>query len=654
MNQSLLLITMLILLVSCKKADKDLSTSVQPRSTDTNTMEGLNFQDSLDFINARRGFIASIEDGLIKNKKGDVVRDLKDWDFLKSSAPNTANPSLWRQGQLNRIHGLFEVTQGIYQIRGFDLANMTVIATESGWILIDPLTSPDASRAGMALINQHLGKKPIKAIIYTHSHIDHFGGIRGVVSEADITSGKIPLIAPEGFFEHSISENIIAGNAMFRRAMYMYGILLKPSETGMIGSGLGQATTSGDYGIIRPNHTIRTTGEKMVIDGVELIFQNTPGAEAPSEMMFYIPKYKAFCQSEEINHTLHNLYTLRGAQVRNGLKWAKYIDNTIVQYGDKAEISFGSHHWPTWGNEEILKFWTGQRNTYKYIHDRTLYLANNGYNMTEIAEMISLPTSTASSFANRDYYGSVSHNSKAQYQLYYGWFDGNPANLNPLPSQAAAKKYIQYMGGADQVLEKAQQDYDNGSYRWVAEVLNHLVFAQPQSQAARNLLADTYTQMAYQTENGPWRNFYLTGAQELRYGVDKKLIASRSVAASTDILTNMPIDVFYDYLAVKLDSEKAKGKNYTFNLIFPDTKQKISLYLEDQILYNRLGVLAEHPNATITMNKTVFNEVITGRASGKKKALLGEIKISGSRSDYQDFQSLISQPFNPTFNIIEP
>ena len=656
----LFLISIFFSLLAC---EDNSSTPSKPLKVDAENMtqaearkqieDYLPFEDSTDFVNAQKGFIATRENPLIKNEDGSVAIDLKSWDFLDEAAPATANPSLWRQGQLNKIHGLFEVTKGIYQVRGFDISNMTLIASDNGWIIIDPLTSKAASKAALALANKHLGEKPIKAVIFTHSHMDHFGGIRGVVSEEDVSEGRVELIAPEGFFEHAISENVIAGNAMLRRATVMFGGLLPRDGKGMIGNGLGQVVSRGQYGILKPTKVVKETGEKLVVDGVEIIFQNTPEAEAPSEFMFYFPQFKAFCQAEEINHVLHNMYTLRGAAVRNGLKWSKYIDESLQMFGKEVEISFGSHHWPTWGNAAIIDFWKKQRDTYRYIHDETLYLANSGYTMLEIAEQIKLPDELATFFANRDYYGTISHNSKAQYQLYYGWFDGNPANLHALPPVEASMKYVEYMGGADSILAKAQRDYNKGEYRWVGMVLNHLVFAEPQNRPARELLAKAYTQMGYQAESGPWRNFYLTGAFELLNGINTKVYGSVG-EASADILTNMSLETFYDFLAVRMDRSKAKGKKYTFNMVFPDIDETISLYLENQVLHNRLGVLAENPNATITMNKSTFNEIITKQSSGTKKYLMGEVVIEGNRDDYSDFQSMVEKPFELLFNIVEP
>ena len=614
--------------------------------------EALNFQDRKDFDNAEKGFIATREDPIIKTSTGAIATDLRWFNFLDQAAPSTVNPSLWRQSQLNKKHGLFKVVDGIYQIRGFDLANMTVVATKEGWIVIDPLTTEAVARAAMELVDKHLGKKPVKAVIITHSHLDHYGGIKGIVSQKEVEEKGIEIIAPEGFYESAISENIIAGNAMKRRAMYMFGILLPIDTLGFMGNGLGQKLSSGKNGILQPTITITETGQQVTIDGIDIVFQNTPEAEAPAECMFYFPQYKAFCQAEEINHNLHNLYTLRGAEVRNGLKWAQYIDQSIQLFGDKSDVSFGSHHWPTWGKADILELWTKQRDVYKYIHDQTLYLANHGHTMTEIAEQIKLPQSLSSFFANRGYYGTLSHNAKAQYQLYYGWFDGNPANLHPLPPDEDAKKQVEYMGGSAAIIKKVTVDIEAGNYRWAATVLNKLVFAEPTNQSAKNLLANVYTQMAYSAESGPWRNFYLTGAQELEQGIVKKHL--KGVSTFDDVLMNMPLSKFYDYLAVRLDRSKSSGKKYIFNLVFPDIKQSITLYLENEVLHNRMNTLADNPTATITMDKSTFNDILLKKVNAKEKMVDGSIKIEGDIAAYGDFQKMVGAPFPLFFNLIEP
>ncbi len=652
----LILLLLIFSINSCSKQEQKKITRVAPlqsiEEVHQQVLKDLPFKDQSDFERATRGFIATREDPVIKDAEGNVVMDLSWFDFIKGDAPKTVNPSLWRQGQLNRMHGLYQVREGIYQVRGFDLANMTLVATDNGWIIIDPLTTEEVAQAAMELVDKHLGKKPIKAVLITHSHIDHFGGIKGIVTQEQVIEEGIAIIAPEGFYESAISENILAGNGMVRRAMYMFGSLLPIDTAGFVGSGLGQSVSLGTTGILKPSITIKETGQRVTIDGIEMVFQNTPDAEAPAECMFYFPKYKAFCQAEEINHTLHNLYTLRGAQVRNGLKWAKYIDQSIQLFGEEVAISFGSHHWPTWGKEEILELWTKQRDVYKFIHDQTLYLANNGYTMLEIAERIQLPESLAAFFANRGYYGTLSHNAKAQYQLYYGWFDGNPANLHALPPVAAATKYVEYMGGAEAILEKVQLDIQKGEYRWAAMVLNQVIYANSNNKKARNLLAEVYAQMAYVAESGPWRNFYLTGAQELQEGITLQHLKGNS--SRDGIISNLSLEKFYDYMAVRLDRSKAKGKTYRFNLIFPDTQDSISLYLVNEVLHNRPGLLAENPTATITMNRSVFNAIITKKTTGLKKVLSGDIKIEGSKSDYTDFQSMIEAPFPPVFNIIDP
>jgi alkyl sulfatase BDS1-like metallo-beta-lactamase superfamily hydrolase len=617
-------------------------------------LDSLPFSDVTDFENANRGFIATRTDPVIRNENGSISFDLSTFDFLTEECPPNTNCSLWRQGQLNRIHGLFKVAEHIYQVRGFDLANMTLVETDNGWLVIDPLTTKSTAKAAMDLVDLHLGKRPIKAVLITHSHIDHFGGIKGIISQEQIDQDGVEVIAPEGFFESAVSENVIAGNAMMRRATYMYGSFLQAKPDGMIGCGLGQKVSSGEYSILAPTITISETGQKVTIDGLEMIFQNTPGAEAPAECMIYFPQLKAFCQAEEINHTLHNLYTLRGAQVRNGLEWAKYIDESIQLFGTEVEVSFGSHHWPTWNNESILEFWSKQRDLYKFIHDETLYLANNGYNKEEIAEMIQLPPSLDLYFANRGYYGTLSHNAKAQYQLYYGWFDGNPANLNPLTHTESSTHYVAYMGGADAVISKARIDIDNGNLRFAATVLDHVVFADPANQEARNLLASVYTRLGFDSESGPWRNFYLTGAKELVNGIDGVYLQNASKNTSTDIISNVPLETFYDFMAVRLDRDKSKGKTYTFNLIFPDIDESISLYLTNDVLHNRPNFLADTPDATITLNKSTFNEIITFRSTGKEKIMSGELRIEGNAQAYADFLNMISTPFSQSFNIIEP
>ncbi|MFT3823691.1 MAG: alkyl sulfatase dimerization domain-containing protein [Chitinophagaceae bacterium] len=614
----------------------------------------LPFTDKTDYENAHRGFIATLPEGEIKDEQGNVVYSMKQYDFIKGAAPATTNPSLWRESEINSINGLFKVTDGIYQIRGFDLANMTLIEGKTGWIIIDPLLSPPTAKAGLALANEKLGARKVSAIIHTHSHIDHFGGIRGVVDEADVKSGKVPIYIPEGYFDEAISENVMGGNTMGRRASYMYGNLLPKDAKGTLGTGLGQTTSTGLAGILEGTNVIKSlSGESRVIDGITVEFIYTPQSEAPAEMMFYFPQFRALCQAEDINHTLHNLYTLRGAKVRNGQKWSNYIDLCIQKWGKDVQASFGSHHWPTWGNDTINTFWASQRDLYRFVHDQTLRLANNGYTPVEIANMIKLPESLDKQFYNRGYYGSVSHNVKAQYDLYFGWFDGNPANLDKLPPADAGKKYVEFMGGADNVLSQAKKSYDNGEYRWVAEVVNHVVFADPKNQAARNLLADAYEQLGYQAESGPWRNFYLSGAKELREGI--KILPSPNTAGP-DMVRGMSNDLFFNFLAMRFKGTEptAAAMKYSFNITMPDVNQKAALIVENGAVSPRIGShVAGAVTATITVNRKDLDRVSLGEASFDDLVKNGTITINGDKNAFNNFLGMLDK-FNFWFNIIEP
>jgi alkyl sulfatase BDS1-like metallo-beta-lactamase superfamily hydrolase len=655
----------LLLLAGCNQMKENTETATAPggdlqeapsrftKEANDALLSYLPFSDSTDFQNAMKGFIATIPEGVIKDEKGNVIYSMNDFDFLKEQTPNTANPSLWRQSRLNAINGLFKVSENIYQIRGFDLANMTLIKGNTGWIVIDPLTTKETVVASMDLVKEHLGDFPVRAVLLTHSHVDHFGGMRGLVSEADVKSGKVRVIAPEGFFEHSISENVMGGNTMSRRASYMYGNLLPKGKTGSLGSGLGTTTAKGNTGILEPNDYItKEGGETRVIDGVTIDFMYTPESEAPAEMMFYFPQFKAFCQAENISHTLHNLYTLRGAQVRNGQKWSIYIDRSLQRYGDEVEVSFGSHHWPTWGNSDIVKYWENQRDLYRFIHDQTLRLANEGYTSTEIAEMLKLPAALDKEFYNRGYYGSVSHDAKAQYQLYFGWFDGNPSNLNPLPPTEAGIKYVEYMGGADKVLSMARKSFDNGEYRWVAEVLKHVVFADPGNQAARNLLADAYQQLGYAAESGPWRNFYLSGAMELRSG---KKVFPIGGTTSPDMINGMSSELFFNYIAMRYKGTEEHTHKYNFNFVLTDRNEEVGLVVSNGVVNPRVGnPLTKDVTATITMSRMDL-AILTSSKDARVDDLVqeGRIKIEGDAAAFRDFLGNLDY-FDFWFNLIEP
>ncbi|MBW2231868.1 MAG: MBL fold metallo-hydrolase [Deltaproteobacteria bacterium] len=649
MRMSLILNPTLILMIFALPAFAG-DASDATKAANQAVREYLPFEDQTDFENAGRGFIATLESGRITGEGGATVYDMKQYEFLEKGDPTTVNPSLWRQSRLNAMNGLFKVIDGIYQVRAFDLANITFIRGKKGWIVVDPLTANETAKAAYDLLQKHVEKAPITAVIYTHSHIDHFAGVKGLISTEQVEKGEVMLIGPEHFFIESVNENLMAGNQMGRRASYMYGNVLPKSPEGTVGSGLGVTTAAGTVTIIEPTTDINKTPQRLTVDGVEMVFMHTPGAEAPAELMFWMPEKKAFCQAEEINHTLHNLYTLRGAQVRNGLKWSKYIHETIEMFGDEVEVSFGSHHWPTWGNQEIVDFWKKQRDLYRYVHDEVLRLANHGYTLLEVGEMVELPDSLGQSFANRGYYGSVNHNAKAQYQLYFGFFTGNPADLHPLPPEAAGKKFVEYMGGAGAVIKKARADYERGEYRWAATALNHVVFADPENKKAKDLLARTYEQMGYQAESGPWRNFYLSGAKELRDGVVKTATPN---TGSPDIVRNLGLETYLDYLAVRLDHPKAAGRYMTFNITLPDVGEKFVISVENGVMNYTLGKHAKKPDAAVTLDRAVLDDINLGQTSFDQAVADGKAKITGNSAKFDEFLSLLDR-FEFWFNIVTP
>jgi alkyl sulfatase BDS1-like metallo-beta-lactamase superfamily hydrolase len=649
-----------LVLAACEEADvgqlarseAEGSGHVDPSAftaeANTEVLGELPFEDRTDFEDARRGLLATRADPIIRTAAGDEVWNLEEFAFETGDSPDSVNPSLWRQAQLNAIHGLFEVRDGIYQVRGYDLANMTLIAGETGWIVIDPLTTQETAQAAFELATRHLGARPVMALIYTHSHIDHFGGARGLLSDEDVAQGT-PVIAPEGFVVEAVRENVLAGTAMSRRASYMFGFLLHRGARGHVDSGLGKASTPGTFGLVAPTRIVTETGTEMTIDGVRMVFQNTPGAEAPAELMIYFPDLKALCGAENVSHVLHNLYTLRGAKVRDALRWSTYLDETIELFGD-AEVIFASHHWPTWGNDRIIDYLKKQRDVYKYLHDQTLRLANHGYTPLEIAEQIELPESLAKTFANRGYYGTVNHNVKAVYQHYFGWFDGNPANLHALPPEAAGPRYVEFMGGADAVLAKARASHEKGEYRWVAMVLNHLVFADPENREARELLAETYDQLGYRAESGPWRDFYLTGANELRRGPGELPFRS---TGSSDIVSAMPTGLFFDALAVRLNGPKAADADTVLHFVFTDIGETHVIELENGVLHHRQTEAGAEADATVKLTRSVWDEIVTGQASLQGKILSGEVDVDGSRLALIGFFSMLDN-FEPSFHIVTP
>jgi alkyl sulfatase BDS1-like metallo-beta-lactamase superfamily hydrolase len=628
------------------------SATAATKAANAAVLKALPFGDKEDFENATRGFVGKPDTLTIKGEKGNVVWDLEEYKkyiAVDKPAPDTVNPSLWRNAQLNMQYGLFKVRDRIYQVRGYDLSNITFVQGDKGWIVFDPLISVETARAAYELVSQHLGKKPVVAVVYSHSHVDHYGGVRGIVDEKDVKAKKVRIIAPEHFAEHAISENVIAGNVMSRRAIYMYGAMLPRSPQGGVNGGLGQTTSTGTATLIEPTDSIRKTGQELTIDGVKMVFQMTPGTEAPAEMNTYFPQFKSIWMAENTTNTMHNILTLRGAQVRDALKWSAYLNETIELYGKNVESKFQSHHWPMWENAKIVDYWKKQRDLYKYIHDQSVNLMNKGYTGSEIAEMIELPPELDQKWYNRGYYGTLRHNSRAVYQRYMGWYDGNPSSLDNLPPEPAAKKHVEYMGGEAATLTKAKADFDKGEYRWVAEVLKHVVFANPNNNEAKNLLADTYEQLGYQAESGPWRSVYLQGAFELRNGVPK---AGGINTASPDTIRAMSPEMLFEYLAVRLNGLNAAGKKIALNVNFIDLKKQYSLVVENAVL-NYSAKPVSNADATITLSKATLDSIQLKEKTLDQAVASGDLKIEGRKEAFTEFLGLLDTfPF--WFNVVTP
>lgn len=604
------------------------------------TAKSLPAEDALDQQEAERGLIAREPSLQVQMADGRVIFDQDAYGFIQGVAPGSVNPSLWRQAQLNNNHGLYKVAEGVYQLRGYDLATMSLIEGKNGWIVVDPLTTTETAARAMAFARQHLGDKPVVAVIFTHSHVDHFGGALAVASPADVASGKVRVYAPEGFMEESTSENVLAGPAMGRRAIYMYGRDLPRSERGKVDNGLGKEPAMGTLGILAPTDLIGKTPQAMSIDGVEFIFEYTPGSEAPSEMTFYLPAAKAFCGAEVMSRTMHNLYTLRGAKVRDAKRWAGYIEDSRVSHPE-AEVMFFSHHWPVWGAERINALMKEQRDTYLYIHDQTLRLANQGYGPRDIAEQLSLPQSLQTHYWNRGYYGTLKHNVKAVYQMYFGWYDANPANLDPLPRVDGAKHYVEFMGGSAAILGKAQASFDQGDYRWVAEVLNHLVSAEPDNTQAKALLAQTYDQLGYRAESSAWRNVYLSGAYELRHGATKQ---GTDLAAASGLLEQTGAEQFMQMFAVALNGPKADGVELTLNISFSDLQTNYVLNIENSVLHAHQGAPDPKANATLSLTRPLLVKIISKQAGIKDLLGSPDMQVDGSLIDLVRFFALLDKP----------
>ncbi len=613
--------------------------------------KALPFEDRQDFADATRGLVAPGPTGAIRNAEERTIWDTSVYRFLEGEAPlETVHPSLRRQAILNNTSGLFKVTERVYQVRGYDLANMAIVVGDTGYIVIDPLTSVDTARAALELVFTHLGEKPVLAVLFSHSHVDHWGGVKGVVSEQAVKAGKVKIIAPEGFLEEAVGENIFAGNAMIRRAHYMYGAFLPRGPRGQVDAGLGKSVPSRvSASLIAPTETVKSTGQTLTLDGVTMVFQMTPGTEAPANMNVFFPDLKALYLADNAVATLHNLLTPRGTQVRNAKTWAGFLFEAEERFGDRAEVVFLGHTWPRWGRANISRFLRLQADAYKYIHDQTLRLANAGYTMTEIAEEIRLPDVLARAWFNRGYYATVGWNAKAVYQHYLGWYDGNPASFDPLPPVEAGKRYVAFMGGADRLLAQAREAYERGEYRWVAQVVNHLVFADPENETARRLQADALEQLGYQCESAVFRNFYLFGAQELRRGVQKTYAKLPPVL---DIFQALTLEMIFDSMAVRLNGPKASGKTIVINWHFTDTDERYALKLENAVLHHRAGV-AQNADCSIRLTRELFNRIITGQTSFLARILLGQIATEGSIQKLNELMSLLDE-FDPWFNIVTP
>jgi alkyl sulfatase BDS1-like metallo-beta-lactamase superfamily hydrolase len=631
---------------------KPKAASPTTASANEKALKELPFANRQDFEDAQRGFIATTPNAEAKMPDGRVVWSMAGYEFLKGDpAPASVNPSLWRQAQLNQFNGLFKVTERVYQVRGFDLSNMTIIEGDTGIILIDPLISIETAKVALNLYYQHRPKKPVVAVMYTHSHADHFGGVRGVVDEADVNSGKVKILAPNGFMEHAVSENVLAGNAMSRRAEYQFGPFVARGEKGQVDTGLGRTISTGTISLIAPTDTIDKAQDKRVVDGVEMLFQLTPGTEAPAEMNIYFPQFRMLNIAENVTRNMHNLYTIRGAAVRDAVAWSAYIEEARDLFGEKSDVMIAQHHWPKWGQANINEMLAKQRDLYKYMHDQSVRLLNWGYTPREIAEQIKLPPSLANEWSARGYYGTLSHNAKGVYQRYLGWYDANPASLNPLPPAESAKRYVEYMGGARAVMDRARTDYANGNYRWVAEVMNQVVFADPTNVEARALAADAMEQLGYQSEAGTWRNAYLTAALELRTGGRPNVPVVST--ASPDVIRAIPLTMFFEYVGVRLNPAKAEGKKMVINWVFPDANQQVRMNLENSVLTHTMGKQAANPDATVTLNRATLDMITLRQKSFPQAVKEGNVKIQGNGAKLQELLGMLDD-FNPRFDIIMP
>ncbi|MDX2680616.1 alkyl/aryl-sulfatase [Streptomyces sp. NY05-11A] len=619
-------------------------------------VDALPWADRRAFEDVQRGRIAAIEPPVVRDGSGRVVWDLTAYDFIDGDAPTTVHPSLWRLSRLHRNHGLFEVTDGVYQVRGYDAANMAVVVGERGYVVIDPLTCVETSSAALDLVRRRLGDRPVTAVVHTHGHIDHFGGVKGVVDEADVRAGRVPLVAPAGFYEHAISENISAGVAMSRRSGFMFGGRLRKGPRGHVMNGSCAAVATGRTSLIRPTHEVRRTGEEIVLDGVRFVFQYVADAEAPAELTFHLPERRALCMAELISHHMHNLYTLRGAPVRDAAAWSAAIDEALRLYGDDSDVMFLGHGWPLWGQEQITELLGMHRDLYRYVHDETLRLTNHGYTPNEIAELIELPQSLDAYWANRGNYGATRHNVKAVYQHYLGWFDANPAHLDPLPPAQVGRRYVELMGGIDAVVAHARTAHDAGEDRWAAELLAHALAADPQHQPARLLQADVFEQLGYRSEAAPWRNFYLVGAQELRHGTPN---AQPRGGTSPDLVAGMTTEMVLDYMAIRLNGPDAAmsplrvGLDVTGDQLDGTPKDRLLLIVENGVLRHARPPYPAEPAGTLRITHAALADLAYGTATLDGLLTKDAAAVDGDRAELDTLLRLLDK-FTGTFELVVP
>jgi alkyl sulfatase BDS1-like metallo-beta-lactamase superfamily hydrolase len=615
-----------------------------------NAKATLPFADKRDFEEQKKGFIAPMKELQIMADAGQVAWDMERFQFLdKQEEFDTIHPSLLRQSRLNNNYGLYKVTDDSYQVRGFDLSDISFIRGKTGWIVIDPLISAEVVRAAWKLFQEHVGEGlPVSAVIYSHSHVDHWGGVRGILSDEDLASGEIEIIAPRDFMNYTISENVYAGNAMNRRLFYQYGINLPASPHGYAGQGLGQGTSSGAVGLIAPTRIVEDDIEEMRVDGVLMIHQNTPGTEAPSEMNTYFPEHKALWMAENVTSTLHNIYTLRGAPIRDPLRWSKYISEALYQFGVNADVMFASHHWPRWGNDRIQEVLRAQRDLYANMNNQCLHYANQGVTINQIQNVYKLPQGLQQQWHTRGYHGSPEHNARGVVQRYLGFWDCNPATLIPLSPEDSAPLYVEMMGGAEKIMAKGRELHDGGMYLHASEILDKLVHAEPGNQAAKDLLADVYEQLGYQQENPGLRNSFLAGALELRSGIPQDPIPSSS---SPDVIRAMSTELFLNFLGIKMDSRKAEGMRFTINLITPDNGEKFIIELENATLTNVEGFLAEKPDLTLTINRSDLEKTMAGEKELEAQIKDSTAKAEGDLSVLKKLASTMVE-FDPRFEIL--